>query len=367
MLVSSFEDLLDQKFTVYTDNMTAKYLFTKRELDTRLQRWCLSVQEYDFEIKHVDGNKKPFDSCSRYPLVESQDSHDGEEILDQLFPALAVVDMINEVDYEEELKQLCHCLARCLEPFTPQEVIRKLEVKSARYMMGDHHHLYRLVGKASGQRYVKIPFQLERSGILVEVHDDGHSHSGINGTWSVLYQNYWWPGVYGDIKLYLQSSCHECQLYSPAPNERSPHRGTSQNIMGIFMQFSIDYLSPLPITDTGCKYILVCTEMVTRWPTTVATKHADAITAATFLYEEVSTKFGPMTTLLSDNGSHFANQVVEKYDNLCQPKHKFGIPYHPETQGMVEKLNHTLVNALRKLAHQRPNTWDTHPHTLLYS
>lgn len=168
------------------------------------------------------------------------------------------------------------------------------------------------------------------------------------------------------MKPYIQS-CHECQLYSPAPHERSPLRGTSQNIMGIFKQFSIDYVGRLPITDTGCKYILVCTEMFTRWPMAVATKHANAITAATFLYEEVFTKFGHMTTILSDNGSHFANQVVKKYVKICQSKHKFGTPYHPETQGMVEKLNHTLVNALRKLAHQRPNTWDTHLHTVLYS
>ncbi|CEP10311.1 hypothetical protein, partial, partial [Parasitella parasitica] len=65
--------------------------------------------------------------------------------------------------------------------------------------------------------------------------------------------------------------------------------------------------------------------MFTRWPLAVATRKADAITAATFLYEEVFTKFGPITTLLSDNGSHFANQVLEKYVVLCNAKHKFGI------------------------------------------
>lgn len=177
--------LLDRKFTVYTDNMTAKYPFTKKEPNTRLQRWCLSLQEYDFEIRHVDGNKNPSDYCSRYPLVGSHhDSHDGEEILDQLFLALVVIDIINKVDYEEELKQLCRCLARCLDPSTPQEVFRKLEVQSARpyYMMGDDHHLlYRLVGNASDQCYVKIPFQSERPGILVEVHD-GYGHFGINST-----------------------------------------------------------------------------------------------------------------------------------------------------------------------------------------
>ncbi|CEP11495.1 hypothetical protein [Parasitella parasitica] len=107
--------------------------------------------------------------------------------------------------------------------------------------------------------------------------------------------------------------------------------------------------------------------MFTRWPLAVATRKADAITAATFLYEEVFTKFGPITTLLSDNGSHFANQVLEKYVALCNARHKFGTPYHPENQGMVEKLNHTLVTAIKKLSVAYPSEWDTHLNTILYS
>lgn len=100
--------------------------------------------------------------------------------------------------------------------------------------------------------------------------------------------------------------------------------------------------------------------MFTRWPLAVATKETDAITAATFLYEEVFTKFGPVTTILLDNGFHFANQVLKGYVALCNAKHKFGTPYHPENQEMVEKLNHTLVTSLKKLAHQMPKDFDTY-------
>ncbi|KAG1067753.1 hypothetical protein G6F42_026464 [Rhizopus arrhizus] len=87
--------------------------------------------------------------------------------------------------------------------------------------------------------------------------------------------------------------------------------------------------------------------MFTRWPMAVATKKADAITAATFLYEEVFTKFGPLTTILSENGSHFANQVLEEYIELCITKHKFGTtPYHPENQGMLTLMLGALTLTL---------------------
>lgn len=290
--------VLDRKFTVYTDNMAVKYLFQKKEPNTRLQRWCLALQEYDFEIKHIPGTKNPSDYFSRYPLTAgNKDSQDGKEMLEQLFSALLIVNLLNStLDYEEDLKQVYRCLTRTLDIDTPAHEMRKLEVKSMKYMLGEDQHLYRLVGSVAYQRYVKIPFQSEKPGILTEVHD-GHGHFGINSTWSILYRNYWWPGVYDAMKLYLQS-CHECQLFSPAPYQRNPHLGSSQNILGIFKQFAIDFGGPLPVSTSGCKYILVCTEMFTRWPMAVATKKADAITAATFLYEEVFTKFGPITTIL---------------------------------------------------------------------
>lgn len=141
--------LLDQKFTVYSDNMTAKYLFTKKEPNTRLQRWCLALQEYDFDIKHVEGSKNPSDYCSRYPsLTETPDDHDGEEMLDQLFSALIVTNLIKELDYEVELKQIWRCLTNNLDGSLPPEDTRKLENKSRHYMVGEDHHLYRLVGSA---------------------------------------------------------------------------------------------------------------------------------------------------------------------------------------------------------------------------
>ncbi|KAG2198945.1 hypothetical protein INT46_006337, partial [Mucor plumbeus] len=325
--------LLDQKFTVYTDNMTAKYLFTKKEPNTRLQRWCLALQEYDFEIKHVAGTRNPSDYCSRYPL-SPVDEEAGEEILEQLFSAMVILENYEKLDYEPELKEIYACLARVGSVELNFKDIRSLELKATKYMVGNNCHIYRQIGsKKNPRRYVKIPFISERHGILTEVHD-GHGHFGVHSTRSILYRNYWWPRVYDEMKNFLRS-CHACQLFSPAPHMRSLHNGKTQNVLGIFQQFSIDYVGPLPESKLGSKYVLVCTEMFTRWPMAVATKKADAITAATFLYEEVFTKFGPITTILSDNGSHFANQVLEEYVALCNARHKFGTPYHPENQVMV--------------------------------
>jgi hypothetical protein len=170
------------------------------------------------------------------------------------------------------------------------------------------------------------------------------------------------------MKKFIRS-CHPCQIYAPAPYLKSPVDGRNRNVFELFKQFATDYVGPLPVASSGAnKYILVGMEMFSRWPMAVPCKRADAMTAATFLYEEIFTKFGPLTTILTDNGKHFANQVLEEYIKIVKAKHKFSTSYHPETSGMVEKYNNgTLVNGIRKLASMNPKDWDTHINTLLYT
>jgi hypothetical protein len=169
-----------------------------------------------------------------------------------------------------------------------------------------------------------------------------------------------------DMKSFIQG-CHVCQIYAVAPLHPSPYQGRSANVLDIFQQFSIDYVGPLPVTKSGSKNILAGVEMFTRWPMAAPTKKADAITAATFLYQQVFCTFGPPTTILSDNGAHFANQVLREYVKIVNAKHKFTTPYYPQCNGMVEKFNSTLLSSLRKLSYLKAKTWDEHLPTILYS
>ena len=46
--------------------------------------------------------------------------------------------------------------------------------------------------------------------------------------------------------------------------------------------------------------------------------------------------------------------LVEKF----AIKHLFSIPYHPQTNGLVERFNRTLCESLAKLVKDCENTWD---------
>lgn len=149
--------------------------------------------------------------------------------------------------------------------------------------------------------------------------------------------------------------------------EVNPYKGHSSNLYQVFQQWAIDFVGPFPTSKSGSKFILVCMDTFSRFPLAVPTKRADAITAATFLYENVFCVFGPVTSILSDNGAHFANQVVNNLVKLVKTKHQLTTPYNPAANGMVEKYNGTLCKSLKKLAAHKPGEWDTYIPTVLYS
>ncbi|VDI68988.1 Hypothetical predicted protein [Mytilus galloprovincialis] len=57
--------LATHKFTVYTDNITVRWIDTIKNIQGRLGRWALELQGYDFEIMHRPGKKNNADALSR--------------------------------------------------------------------------------------------------------------------------------------------------------------------------------------------------------------------------------------------------------------------------------------------------------------
>ncbi|CAC5371812.1 unnamed protein product [Mytilus coruscus] len=76
--------LATQKFTVYTDNITLRWIETIKNIQGRLGRWALELQGYDFEIMHRPGKKNNADALSRreyeqqgptfYPYTEAEET-----------------------------------------------------------------------------------------------------------------------------------------------------------------------------------------------------------------------------------------------------------------------------------------------------
>ncbi|GFW54990.1 hypothetical protein TNCV_2786051 [Trichonephila clavipes] len=62
--------LLGQHFKIVTDCSTFQKTMQKKELITRIVRWALQLEEFDYEIEHRAGSRmKHVDALSRYPVM----------------------------------------------------------------------------------------------------------------------------------------------------------------------------------------------------------------------------------------------------------------------------------------------------------
>ena len=76
---------MGKKFLLKTDNMSLKYLFDLRDLNSRQARWLAFLSEYHFELKHIKGKEnKIVDALSRqdhmlYEVTLIQTDSDSHE------------------------------------------------------------------------------------------------------------------------------------------------------------------------------------------------------------------------------------------------------------------------------------------------
>jgi hypothetical protein len=156
----------------------------------------------------------------------------------------------------------------------------------------------------------------------------------------------------------------ECQIFADIPKKDKVPRKFP--VTSIFERFALDYVGPLP-TSNGNQHMLVATEYFTKWPIVKAVQKADQETTARFLYEEIYAQFGPPSEFLTDNGGHFDNITFANFCAMVRTKHKFSSPYHPQTNGQVERFNGTLVKALKKLSMSFPRNWDDHIPAVMFA
>ena len=84
---------------------------------------------------------------------------------------------------------------------------------------------------------------------------------------------------------------------------------------------------------------MVVTEYLTKWAEAKAVKTDMAVHVATFMYENIISRFGCPKILVSDRGSHFLNELFVKMTTKFRINHRKTTPYHPQTNGQTERVN----------------------------
>ena len=194
-----------------------------------------------------------------------------------------------------------------------------------------------------------------RANIMKMLHDDPLAgHLGQARTRDKILERFYWPGADRDIRSYCET-CVPCQRRSqPTPHVEAALR--TEAVSRPYERIAMD-ITEMPLSAKGNKYALVLMDYFSKYVHVFPMVNQTAETVADCLMKLVLEQ-GVPERLHSDQGRQFESAVFQE---LCR---RLGVdktrttPYHPQSDGMVERFNRTLKDMVAKYVQGNGSNWD---------
>ena len=89
-------------------------------------------------------------------------------------------------------------------------------------------------------------------------------------------------------------------------------------------------------------------DCVSKWVEAISCPKNDDNTVVGFIQRNILSKFGAPKTIISDEGSHFANKVFAKLMSRYGIRNVIGLTYHPQLNGQAKISNREMKKILEK-------------------
>ena len=209
--------------------------------------------------------------------------------------------------------------------------------------------LFRTVADHDSESICLLALPESRRKRVLELAHERLGHMGARRVKSLVRQKFAWPGMGQDVIRHCRS-CVLCQKGAKTPARKVPLIERAV-LSEPFEVMAVDLVGPFPLGKGGFRYLLTAVCMASKWPEAIPLKKMTAMAVAEGLVE-IFSKTGIPLQLVSDQGTQFVGKVVRQ---LCKCLHIEKInttPYHPEGNGVVERLHGTLVPMLTKASSQ---------------
>ena len=370
--------LYGREFTVRTDHGSLRWLMNFKNPEGQVARWLEVLSTYTFTVEHRPGRLHGnADSLSRKPVSPcNKDIHEEvayeKENQDRQCLQLSITETADDDRDLIKLQQEDEDLARVRTWVRSNERPFSKEIAACSYVLKSLWNQFPrlelqnglLVRKLENFENDSISYQAivprdARRDILRYSHDlKTAGHLGGKKTLSKVRQMFYWPGLQGDVKSYV-AGCETCtKRKEPNPTKRAPMQIVRSGFP--MERIAIDILGELPITSNGNKYILVIADYFTKWTEALPMPNMEACTVAKTLVENVLCRFGIPQKIHSDQGRQFESNLFQEMCKILGIEKTRTTPYHPESDGMVERFNQTLATMLSAFVSSNHKDWDEH-------
>ncbi|KAL5464015.1 hypothetical protein EMCRGX_G032972, partial [Ephydatia muelleri] len=344
--------LLGHHFILRTDHSSLQWIYSMKEPEGQLARWLEQIQEFDVEVVHRRGKcHQNADALSRLQNADKSECPPKIKPPSQFScsdgaKACTVQASKEPLSNIRELQGADEDVGPIL-----QSVISR-KVPDTSFCKGKSREFNQLV-----QQWEQLLF---KNGILYRYHEDeGNSNVQVvvpkAARCQILKQLH--EGAFGG-HLGEAKTLNRLPRKNPSRKSRAPLQSVTA---GYPLQLvAVDIVGPLTPSKTENTYILVASDYFTRWVEAYAIPNQEAVTVANKLVDEFFCRFSVPEQLHSDQGRQFEANVMQEVCRLLQIDKTRTTPYHPQSDGLVERFNRTMLAMLASTVEEDPSNWEQH-------
>ena len=409
--------LVSAPFTIVTDHkplVGLRKLPVQNDRTGRRSRWALELDPYDWVITHRDGKRHSnADALSRCPQIAPSSPPTLSPVATQQASCSSVqtppntlvpqsssdvsqphspnpdssrsqrtkllantpVKLENDIRQEQLADPVLSEVITWVQTRTrPRRSLLRRALPATRRLWRDFRNLVfvddilcRKFRPSPGQPHIHqviIPKSLQ-SSVLSQLHGDPFSgHFSADKTFQRSANVCYWPYIRRDIDIFC-TTCHSCESRrNPTPRNKAPMQidNSSRPFQRIFAD-----ITELPITSKQNRYVLVVMDQFTKYVNMYPLRDQTAHSVARCIFDHYICEHGVPETLHTDQGRQFDGALVHELCKLLGINKTRTSPYHPQSDGLVERFNRSMKDQLAKYLATTPGEWDDVLHQVAFA
>lgn len=331
--------LVGRKFKLITDHQSLIHLKKQQHLTRKQSHWVERLSDFDYEAEYLPGRSNVVaDALSR-----RVDYNNQQELNEVHASSVNLNSSVLELIKKAQSRDLfCKSIVDgSVEDAEKQQVglVDGVVLKAGKTFIPNNRVL--------------------RTRLLEFYHDNPISgHLGCKKTKERISRNCHWEQLEKDVNSWVKS-CTTCQK----------NKASTKKPIGMLRSIDVpsrnwevihmDFIGPLPVSgknkfDTILTVIDRLSKMVHLIPTHQTATAADT---ARLIFDNVVKYHGVPDSIISDRDTRFTSNFWCELAKVMRIRLRLSSAFHPETDGLCERANRTVIQLLRNDSNLKTNNW----------